>query len=109
MFPSNRVKPRGKEPAQTILRLASLKAPDWFQSKCPVAMPGLSLENRVCRVHSFTIRFGLDTEDEEEELSPGQTQAASWEATAGLTWANVPWRSKQDKRKLGSELAALVS
>lgn len=98
VFSSNHIKPRGKEPAQIILCLASLKAPHWSQSKCPVAVPGLSPENMVCRAHSFAIRLMC------WHISPGQMQAASREAAAGLTRANVPWRNKQDEKKLQSEL-----
>lgn len=103
VFSSNHVKPRGKEPAQIILCLASLKAPHWSQSKCPVAVPGLSPENMVCRAHSFAIRLMC------WHISPGQMQAASREAAARLTRANVPWRNKQDEKKITIRTAALVS
>lgn len=42
----------------------------------------------------------ISPEEEEEELSPGQMQAASWEATAKQVGANVLCKSKQEEHKL---------
>jgi len=105
LFPSNRAIQRRKEPAQRPRRLASLKAPGrslWQCPGCPrktgSAEPAASLSG-LC----------AGTEDEEEELGPGQAQAASWGGAARLARAKVPWRSKQEEKKMRIRTAALVS